>query len=217
VAGERWTVGTGKSHVPVDGPVVFSRPRLVRRLAEIDRRRLTMMTAAPGLGKTTLLAGWAGDQNCAWYTIGPDDRNPAVLARGLLEASRLRAPALDPDAISASSGSDALAVPVEGQGTLAADQIVGMLTERLVGGLTLVLDDAQELAESESSSRLLADVVRGGPSRLDIVLSSRTDPPFAVARLRAQGLAFDLSGSALRFSAAETAVLANRLPRGSLP
>lgn len=39
------------------------------------------------------------------------------------------------------------------------------------------------------------------------MLSSRTDQPFAVARLRAQGLADESPGSALRLAAEETAAL----------
>ena len=193
--------------MPVDGPAVVARPRLEERLGDVVRRRLTLVTAAPGLGKTTLLSAWARRAGCAWYTVGPEDREPTVLARGLLEAARARAPALDPGAVAPSPAAEAWVIPPEGQGALAADQVVGMLTERLEADLVLVLDDVQELAGADSACRFLGHLVREGPARLHLVLSSRLDPPFAVARLRAQGLAADLPGSALRFTEDETAGL----------
>jgi len=206
---EGWvSVGSRKLRAPADGPAVLVRARLDDRLEEVGRRRLTLVTAAPGLGKTSLLAGWARRQGCAWYSVGADDSDPAVLARGLLEAVRLRVPAVDPAAVAAPTTSEGWAIPSEGQGSLAADQVVGMLTERLLDDLTLVIDDVHELAGADSSYRLLGDLVRGGPSLLHIVLSSRTDPVFGVARLRGQGLASDLPGSALRFTGAETAAMA---------
>ncbi|HEX2046600.1 MAG TPA: BTAD domain-containing putative transcriptional regulator [Acidimicrobiales bacterium] len=214
MAGARDTVGGSKVLVPVDGPDVVARPRLDERLADVDRRRLTLLTAAPGMGKTTLLAQWSRRAGAAWYTVTPDDRDPTFLARGLLQAARLRAPALDPGAVAPSPAAEAWVIPAEGQGALAADQVVGMLTERLERDLVLVVDDAQQLAGAESSCRFLGDLVRAGPARLHLVLSSRLDPPFAVARLRAQGLAADLPGSVLRFTEEETALLVGAILGG---
>ena len=76
--------------------MTLGRDRLEERLDEAGSRRLTLVTAGPGLGKTTLLAGWARSRACAWYTVGAEDRDPAVFARGLLEAARAQVPALDP-------------------------------------------------------------------------------------------------------------------------
>ncbi len=203
----RGGAGSRKVFVPAEGPAVLVRDRLEERLDEAGRRRLTLVTAAPGMGKTTLLAGWARRRGCAWYTAGAEDRDPAVFARGLLEAARLRVPALEPAAVTPSQQGEGLAIPSEGQAALAADQVLDMLAERLDRDLVLVVDDVHELGDSEASCRLLGDLVREGPTTLHLVLSSRTDPPFAVARLRAQGVAADVPGSALRFSAAETATV----------
>jgi ATP/maltotriose-dependent transcriptional regulator MalT len=192
------------------GPSVITRRRLEDRLGEADRRRLTVVTAAAGMGKTTLLQSWTAGRAAAWYTITAADRDPSVLARGLLGAARRRVPALDPAAV-ATPATGGLAVAAEGQGSLAADQMVTMFSERLVDDLILVVDDVHELAGAEASSRILADLVRGGPARLHLVLSSRTDPPFGVARLRSQGQVLDLPGSALRFTAGETATMAETI------
>ena len=187
---------------------MLNRSRLEERLDEAPHRRLSLITAGLGLGKTTLLASWARTRPCAWYTVGLEDRDPAVLARGLLEAARVQVPALDPDSVTPSPTGEGLTIPSEGRAALAADQVIAMLGERLETDLTLVLDDVQELDGSDSACRLLGDLVREGPARLHLVLSSRSHPPFGVARLRAQGVAQDLPGSALRFTAAETSAMA---------
>lgn len=186
----------------------LGRGRLEERLDEARSRRLTLVTAGPGLGKSTLLAGWARSRACAWYTVGAEDMDPAVFARGMLEAAQAQVPGLDPRSVTPAPTGDGLDIPSAGQAALAADQIVAMLVEQLDTDLTLVLDDVHELGDSDTACRLLGDLVREGPSRLHLVLGSRADPPFPVARFRAQGVAQDLPGRALRFSCAETAALA---------
>ena len=176
--------GDRKVLVPAESPAVLPRAAVESRLEEARDRRLTLVTAASGMGKTTLLAGWARRRGCAWYTVGPEDRDPAVFARGLLEAARRRVPALEPAAVTPAQRGEGLAVPFEGQGALAADQVLAVLGDHLHGDLTLVLDDLHELDGSDASCRFLGDLVRAAPATLHLVLSSRTDPPFGVARLR---------------------------------
>ena len=197
-----------KAQVPEPGPTVLTRARLDERLEEAGRRRLTLVTAGPGLGKTTLLAGFARRRECAWYTVGVEDRDPGVLARGLLEALRHRVPSFDPAALAVTAPGLDLTIPSEGQESVIADQLLRMLSDEVGGDLTLVLDDVHELAGADLAGQLLAELVRGAPPQLHLVLSSRLDPPFGVARLRAQGLAIDVPGSALRFTAEETAAMA---------
>ncbi len=203
----RSIAGTRKVMVPADGPETLHRARLEARLDEARERRLTLVTAGAGLGKTTLLAGWARSRGCAWYGVGPEDRGPATFARGLLEAARARVPALDPESVTPAPRGEGLDIGSAGQAALAADQLVAMLGDQLDTDLTLVLDDVRELGGSDAACRLLGDLVREGPAHLHLVLSSRADPPFPVARLRAQGMALDVPGASLRFSEEETAAL----------
>jgi ATP/maltotriose-dependent transcriptional regulator MalT/DNA-binding SARP family transcriptional activator len=201
-------VARRKVQVPEPGPAVVPRPHLDARLEEVGRRRLTLVTAGPGLGKTTLLAGFARRTGCAWYTVDSNDRDPTVLARGVLEALRDRIPSLDPATVVAPPAGQDLAIASEGQESVVADQLIRMLSDGVDGDVTLVLDDAHELAGSDLAGRLLGELVLGAPPQLHLVLSSRLDPPFGVTRLRAQGLAVDLPGSTLRFMADETATMA---------
>ena len=201
-------VARRKVQVPEPGPAVVARPRLDERLEEVGRRRLTLVTAGHGLGKTTLLAAFARRRGCAWYTVDAGDRDPTVLARGLLEALRDRVPSLDPAAVVPAPAGQDLAIASEEHESVVADQLIRMLSDEIDGDVTLVLDDVHELAGSDLSGRLLGELARGAPPQLHLVLSSRLDPPFGVTRLRAQGLAVDLPGSSLRFTAEETATMA---------
>jgi ATP/maltotriose-dependent transcriptional regulator MalT/DNA-binding SARP family transcriptional activator len=79
------------------------------------------------------------------------------------------------------------------------------LDERLRRDLVLVLDDLHELRAGESGARLIEALVRGAPPSLRLVLASRSDPPFAVERLRAQGHVAAIAGADLAFTVAETA------------
>ena len=53
----------------------------------------------------------------------------------------------------------------------------------------------------------MAGLCRQAPATLHIVLSSRRDPPFPVARLRGQGQVLDLAAADLAFTADETAAV----------
>jgi len=50
---------TTKLYIPRARPDLVSRPRLVKRLNEGMTRKLTLVSAPAGFGKTTLLSEWA--------------------------------------------------------------------------------------------------------------------------------------------------------------
>ena len=63
-------------------PKLVARPRLVERLAPEAGRRLTLVSAPAGFGKTTLLGGWAedraaGGRSVAWLSLDGGDNDPA--------------------------------------------------------------------------------------------------------------------------------------------
>src|SRR5438270_4175348 len=57
-----------KLHIPRPPPQAVRRPRLVERLNEGLHRKLTLVSGAAGLGKTTLLSAWVAgsDLPVAW-------------------------------------------------------------------------------------------------------------------------------------------------------
>src|SRR5215831_4714666 len=68
-----------KLHVPRAQPGFVARPRLTARLDEGLARRLILVCAPAGYGKTELLAAWAsrGQGPVAWLSLDEGDNDPA--------------------------------------------------------------------------------------------------------------------------------------------
>jgi ATP/maltotriose-dependent transcriptional regulator MalT/DNA-binding SARP family transcriptional activator len=201
----------GKIVPPMLAPSIVERPRATARLIAAVAGRLTVLTAGPGFGKTTLLAAWAERQHCAWYSITAVDRDPLTLARGLMTSLTLRVPGLADDLAPALDGGRGPDSSVDEAVVAFVPALAGALHARLGSDVTVVIDDLQELDGHPLSSRLLADLCHMAPPRLHIVLSSRGDPPFATDRLRLHGHLHVLTGETLAFDEAETAQLLTAL------
>ena len=142
------TTATIKLRPPGAPAPLLPRPRLRAILDDVHRRRLTSVVAGAGFGKSTLLAAWATDRNCAWYTVSSEDVSLATFALGIADALRLRVPALPVDAANAvkagagpGSGEDDA-----GRGRGFAALICEILQSELRRDLVLVLDDVHEIA-----------------------------------------------------------------------
>jgi tetratricopeptide (TPR) repeat protein len=163
------------------------RPALEARLDQAFERRLTTVVAGPGFGKTTTVAGWSRELECAWYTLDSSDDRVAVLARGLADALSLgvlaELPSTDEDLR---------------PGALAS-VLCEALDHKLQGDLFLVLDDLHEVSSAPSVG-LIEALCRQAPSELHLVLSSRAEPPFPIERLRGRGHVTSVGASELAFS-----------------
>lgn len=204
-------IPTSKMVPPSHPAAHVSRARLERELDEVVSRRLTAVMAGAGFGKTVLLATWAETVRAAWYRI---DRDDVVLTRfmhGLVAALRPRVATLDGE-LGALVGA---AEGPHGDDLARAESFGGLLAEHLdaqaIGELVVVLDDVHELAPGSASARLVEVLCRHGPPSLRIVLGSRSEPPFAVDRLRASAQLLELDAAALAFTAEETAALLEQL------
>ncbi|HEX2465980.1 MAG TPA: hypothetical protein VHR17_15260, partial [Thermoanaerobaculia bacterium] len=76
--------------VPALGPEVVPRPRLVEQLNEATRRRVTLVAAPAGFGKTTAVAGWiaATRPPVVWLTLDEGDNEPGRFLAHLVSAVR---------------------------------------------------------------------------------------------------------------------------------
>jgi DNA-binding SARP family transcriptional activator len=190
------------------GPFTLTRPRLDQRLAGAGHRRLTCVVAGPGFGKTTLLTAWVSTATTsAWHSLTPGDRALGVIVRAVTDALRARVPGLPAilaAAVSGSRGPDT-GTDEAGRAQAYAGQICEALADRQPRDLVLVLDDVEAIDGAPESVAFVAGLCRQAPATLHVVLSSRRDPPFPVARLRGQGQVLDLSASDLAFTPEETA------------
>src|SRR5215831_5396996 len=87
-ARERGVLLAAKLHVPRPPPGFVARPRLTARLDEGRSRRMTLVCAPAGSGKTALLAAWAsgGQWPVAWLSLDEGDNDPARFWRHVAAA-----------------------------------------------------------------------------------------------------------------------------------
>ena len=204
---------TTKLLPPVPPASLLRRERLFARLDEALHRRLTIVVADAGFGKSTLLSAWAADVHCAWYTASPEDESFASFARGVVDAVRLRVPAVPADVAGAVAGAAGPGAEIDEQARargLAALVCQALQTE-LNRDLVLVVDDLHEVAGSSGALQLIESLCRQAPPLLHIVLSSRSELAFPIERLRGQGQVLEIDGSDLAFDVDETALLLETL------
>jgi ATP/maltotriose-dependent transcriptional regulator MalT len=187
-------------------PEVLRRADLEKRLDEAFGKRLTVVVASAGFGKTTLVEEWTRDLASVWYTLGPRDRELTSFGTGLFAALREEV-----DVLPAVSVGTLKTAAAQSDELLRADALAGLicqaLDESLGHDLVLVLDDVHELEAAPGSTRLLAGLSRQAPELVHVVLLSRAEPPFPIARLRGRGEVLELSAADLCFGEHETDAL----------
>jgi DNA-binding SARP family transcriptional activator/Tfp pilus assembly protein PilF len=196
---------TAKLLPPADAPGTLERPELERRLEDGTRRRLAVVIAGAGFGKSTLAAHVAARTRFAWYTLDATDRHLGALVGGVVAALRLPLPDLPADLTQPVEGSVDAIDETEAleRAQAAAALVVDALQDRLGGDLVLVLDDLHAIEDAPSAWRFVEALVRLAPSELHLLITSRSDLPFGIERLRGQGQVIDLSGPVLGFTIEE--------------
>ena len=205
---------------PRDPNGILERAGLEARVAAGTDRRLTLIVAGAGFGKSTLAARAARGRSAAWYTVDAADVHLGTFAAGVVAALHRQLPDLPEDLAtpiaSAVDPRDDTEAQHRGQAaaTLVADALQGVLVDDLL----LVLDDCHEIDGATGSWRFVEALVRFAPANLHVLLVSRNDPPFGVERLRAQGEVSDLGGATLAFTVPEIeALVESLLPPDAVP
>jgi len=211
MASKRDVLLTTKLNVPGPRPGLVPRPRLAARLDEGLARGLVLVCAPAGYGKTVLLADWArrGQRPVAWLSLDAGDNDPARFWRHAVAALDRACPGIG----------DRLA-PLLGPPAPSSYQVlVTALINELAAGpgadqALLVLDD-YHLIDAGTVHSSLGFLLEHRPTGLHLVLASRSDPPLALARLRARGQLTELRAAELRFTAEEAAALLRHMAAGS--
>jgi LuxR family maltose regulon positive regulatory protein len=183
-------------------PEMITRPRLTARLLG-SNASLVLFAAPPGFGKTTLLAQWRelDERPVAWLTADASDNDPVSLWTGIVEAIRRVRPDFGK---AAETALQARHVDVHD----ALIPVVIHELESLEGELAVVLDDYHAVAKS-ACHESLAYFLEAKPDNVQLVVSSRADPPIPVARLRAEGRLLELRALDLCFTKEEEADFLN--------
>jgi len=203
---------TTKLHAPPARPGLVPRPHLTERLnrglagpGDSFVRRVTLICAPAGFGKTTLVTQWlsSAPRPFTWLSLDEGDNDPARFFTYLVAALQ---------AVDATIGQGA-------QATLQARRqppTEALLTDLIndiaatPAPLALVLDD-YHVIQTLSIHQQLSFLVEHQPPSLHLVIISREDPPLPLARLRARGHTAEIRQDDLRFGADETDDLLRRV------
>ncbi|MDQ5811408.1 MAG: helix-turn-helix transcriptional regulator, partial [Actinomycetota bacterium] len=188
-----------KLYVPPPQPKVVPRPRLIERLSEGLHRRLTLISAPAGFGKTTLVSEWlAGcEQPAAWLSLDEGDNDPKRFLAYLVAALQTIAPNI---------GEGVLGVLRSPQPPPAESILAALLNEitTIEEDFVLVLDD-YHVIDAREVDDALAYLLEHLPPLMHLVIATREDPHLPLARLRARGQLSELRAADLRFTPSEAA------------
>jgi LuxR family maltose regulon positive regulatory protein len=200
-----------KLHIPLARSKVVPRLRLVERLnAGLHQgqgfgRKLTLVCAPAGFGKTSLITEWlaACQYPAAWLSLDNGDKELRHFLAYMIAALQ---------SLGKEIGADAVSMLQSPQMPSTELLLTSLLNEVTVASrdFILVLDDYHTL-ESKSIDQAVSFLLEHLPQHMHVVITTREDPSLPLARLRARSQLTELRDSDLRFTSAEAADFLNRV------
>lgn len=189
------------------GPAI-ERPRLVEAMSVRDGGgpRLVTVVAPAGFGKSALLAEL--DAVARRQPEGPPtitlslrgcEHHPSLVLDLLVAAVHKRVPGANASALIELKRTSA----VSEYGALLPGLLAEIFRSSGVESATLLLDDMERAIPGEPLGDLIADLLRGQPDRMRMVMASRDALPFDTEALRRRGALLELSGRDLAFTLGE--------------
>ena len=207
-----------KLFIPPTRLELVLRPNLIEQLNKGLHRKLTLISAPAGFGKTTLLAEWLGslqlivskagypEYKIAWLSLDEGDNEPARFLTYMIAALKRM------EEVDTTFGSSELGMLQSPQPVPNENILTELINEiaTIPGKIILILDDFH-LVESQAIHDTLSFFVENMPPQMHLVIASREDPFLPLSRLRARGQLNELRASALRFSISEATEFFNRV------
>ena len=194
-----------KLYIPPARSKIVPRHRLIEQLNKGLHHRLTLISAPAGFGKTTLVSEWivGCERPAAWVSIDEGDSDPISFLTYLISAMQT---------INAGIGSEVLEViqasqlpPIESILTTLLNEISTIPNE-----FVLVLDD-YHLIDARLVDDTLTFLLEHLPPQMHVVITTREDPNFPLARFRARNQLTELRVTDLRFTPSEAAEFLNQV------
>lgn len=180
-----------------------SRSRLIDRIH--PQRKLTLVSAPAGFGKTTLLAEWAAavpTRPVAWVSLDQSDNDPAFFWTYLITALQNIQPSLGERSLSLLQSPQP--PPIESVLMTLLNELTAVEAE-----FVLILDDYHVIG-TQAIHGGIGFLLSHLPPQMHLIIASRADPPLSLARLRSHGELTELRVSDLRFTPDEAAAFLNQ-------
>ncbi len=192
-----------KLYIPPPRPKVVLRPRLIERLNEGMHRKLTLISAAAGFGKTTLVSEWIAGcgRPVAWLSLDDGDNDPARFLAYFISALQTIEPNIGAGMLGALQNPQL--PPIEYLLTTLLNEITA-----IPHNFILVLDD-YHVIDSKPVDQALTFLLKHLPPQMHLIITTREDPRLPLARLRARGQLTELRAADLRFTPSEAAEFLN--------
>ena len=169
-------------------------------------KKLTLVSASSGYGKTSLIAEWCAelgrDYPLAWISLEKGDNDPARFMSYLLAALQNVQVGLGEDVGAMMQGAQN---PLD---TTIVSLLINELSE-VPNEFVLVLED-YHVIESHEIHQMMVFLLKHLPPQMHLMILTRADPPFPLARLRARSELLEIRAKDLQFSLEDaTAFLRN--------
>ncbi len=199
---------TTKLYIPPPRSKVVLRPRLIERLNEGLQRKLILISAPAGFGKTTSVSSWLVECNqpAAWLSLDAGDNDPTRFLTYLVAAIQTVTPHVGDGVLGMLQSSP----PSDSILTILLNEIAAVGTP-----FALILDD-YHVIDAQPIDDILSFMLEHLPPQMHLVIATREDPHLPLARLRARGHLTELRAVDLRFTAAEAAEFLNQVMRLNL-
>lgn len=199
---------TTKLMIPANARQIVTRTRF---MPPQQLPRMILVSAPAGYGKTTVLSTWARNSAVpvCWLSLDAADNDPVRFLIHFIASIQTRFPDFGKFI------TDMLVctppAPVAGLLPVMLGQICS-----LPNRLCVVLDDLHTVSDCAVHGAL-AFIVENQPPQLQLIIASRSDPLFSLARIRAQRDLLEYRASDLRFTLQETEIFCNEVMKFDLP
>jgi LuxR family maltose regulon positive regulatory protein len=164
-------------------------------------RKLTLISAPAGFGKTTLLVDWVHTHKipAAWFSVDEGDNDPLRFLTYII---------LGLQSLAAGTGKAALKMLQSPQPPPIEPILINLINDvsRISTDLALVFDD-YHWVDARPIHNMIEFFLENLPEQMHMIIATRSDPPLPLARVRSQNMLTELRAADLSFSADETSIL----------
>lgn len=191
----------------------ISRDRDPLLLDEILRKRLTVVTAGAGYGKTTLIARATADADAVWYRLTEADRDFTVFLQYIAAGISRFYPRFETEIREYLQDESPLGKDISSVLTRFLYAMETVIESRLA----IVLDDFHTIHDNREIRECVQFLIENIPAEVHVILIGRTRPELAVSRLRLLGEVFEISENDLALSSVEVGMLFRQVFGMDLP